>query len=212
MKRNFRAHSGRVQVRTPLTAIGLTGLFALMGMQLAADLAEASPTGAAAGAAPAPAPAGEAAPEATPLPVGSPAPAIKATAHTGETVELAKLKGKNVVFYFYPKDDTPGCTKQACDLRDNWGKLKKADVTVFGVSTQDNDSHKAFATKHTLPFALLPDDKGEIARAFGVPVVGGKARRVSFLIGKDGKVKHVWPKAATTGHAAEILAAVEAAK
>ena len=114
-----------------------------------------------------------------------------------------------MVLYWYPKDDTPGCTKQACDIRDNWDKLKKAGVKVFGVSTQDNTSHKAFAEKHKLPFPLLPDEKGELAKKFGVPVVDGKARRITYLIGKDGKVKHVWPKAATTGHAAEILAVIE---
>jgi peroxiredoxin Q/BCP len=159
-----------------------------------------------AGAKPAEAPPGDL------LPVGSPAPAIKATAHNGEQVDLAKMKGQYVVFYFYPKDFTGGCTKQACDIRDNWSKLKAAGVTVYGVSTQDNESHKKFAAEHKLPFALLPDDKGEIAKAFGVPTTFGLAKRVSFLIGKDGKIKYVWPKAATTGHAAEILAQVEAAK
>jgi thioredoxin-dependent peroxiredoxin len=148
--------------------------------------------------------------EATLLAPGTPAPDFTATAHNGEKVTLSKLKGKNVVLYWYPKDDTPGCTKQACDIRDNWDKLKKAGVVVYGVSTQDNTSHQVFAEKHKLPFALLPDEKGEIAQKFGVPVVNGKARRMSVLIGKDGKVKHVWPKAATTGHAQEILAAVEA--
>jgi peroxiredoxin Q/BCP len=146
------------------------------------------------------------------LPVGAPAPDIKTTAHNGEAVDLAKLKGQYVVFYFYPKDFTGGCTKQACDIRDNWAKLKAAGVTVFGVSTQDNETHKKFAAEHKLPFALLPDEKHDIAKAFGVPVFLGLAKRVSFLIGKDGKIKYVWPKAATTGHAAEILAQVEAAE
>jgi peroxiredoxin Q/BCP len=198
---------GRVQFRIPLHAVGLTSLFALVGAVASTGAFAADPVAPAPGAAPA----APAAAEANLLPVGSPAPAIKATAHNGEVVDLAKLKGQYVVFYFYPKDDTAGCTKQACDIRDNWSKLKKAGVTVFGVSTQNNESHKAFAAKHTLPFPLLPDDKGEIAHAFGVPVVDGKARRMSFLIGKDGKIKYVWPKAATTGHAAEILAQVQGA-
>jgi thioredoxin-dependent peroxiredoxin len=143
------------------------------------------------------------------LPVGSPAPDFATTAHTGEKVELSKLKGKPVVLYFYPKDDTPGCTKEACDFRDAWTKLQKAGVVVFGVSTQDNATHKAFAEKYKLPFALLPDEQGEIAKKFGVPVVDGKARRITYLIGKDGKVKHVWPKVTPVGHAGEILAQVE---
>jgi peroxiredoxin Q/BCP len=144
------------------------------------------------------------------LPVGSPAPAFSAVAHNGDKVDLGKLKGKPVVLYFYPKDDTPGCTKQACDIRDNWEKLKKAGVLIYGVSTQDNTSHKAFAEKYKLPFPLIPDENGELARKFGVPVVNGKAQRVSYLIDKDGKVKYVWPKASTVGHANEIMAALEA--
>jgi peroxiredoxin Q/BCP len=144
--------------------------------------------------------------------VGSRAPKLKETAHNGEAIELGKLKGQLVVIYFYPKDDTPGCTKQACDIRDNWQKLQDAGVKVIGVSTQDNESHKAFASKHNLPFPLLADDKGKIASDFGVPVVNGKAKRMSFLVGKDGKIKHVWEAAATTGHAAEILSVVQAQK
>jgi thioredoxin-dependent peroxiredoxin len=140
---------------------------------------------------------------------GTPAPAVNATAHNGEKVDLAKLRGSYVVLYWYPKDDTTGCTKQACDIRDNWDKLKKAGVKVYGVSTQDNTSHQAFAGKYNLPFPLIPDVNGELAKKYGVPVVDGKARRITYLIDKDGKVKHVWPKAATTGHAAEILAVIE---
>jgi peroxiredoxin Q/BCP len=150
-----------------------------------------------------------AAPEPALLAVGSPAPAFTATSHSGEKVELAKLKGKNVVLYFYPKDDTPGCTKEACDLRDNWAKLQAAGVVVFGVSTQDNTSHKAFVEKHKLPFQLLPDEKGELAQKYAVPVVGGKAKRITYLIGKDGKIKYVWPKVNPVGHAAEILAQID---
>jgi peroxiredoxin Q/BCP len=83
-------------------------------------------------------------------------------------------------------------------------------VVVFGVSGQDNTSHKAFAEKYKLPFALLPDEKGEIATKYGVPFKDGKAKRMTYLIGKDGKVKHVWPKVTPVGHASEILAQVEA--
>ena len=158
----------------------------------------------------APPPAAPAQPDPVLLAVGSPAPAFVATAHTGEKVDLAKLKGKNVVLYFYPKDDTPGCTKEACDLRDNWAKLQAAGVVVFGVSTQDNTSHKAFSEKHKLPFPLLPDEKGELAQKYAVPVVNGKAKRITYLIGKDGKIKYVWPKVNPVGHAAEILAQVAA--
>lgn len=143
------------------------------------------------------------------LAVGAPAPDFAVKAHTGEDVALAKLRGKFVVLYFYPKDDTPGCTKQACELRDAWDKLQKAGVRVFGVSTDGNDSHKAFAEKYKLPFPLLADEQGELAKKYAVPVSGGRARRITYLIGKDGKVKQVWPKVTPAGHAAEILAAVE---
>jgi peroxiredoxin Q/BCP len=142
------------------------------------------------------------------LPVGSPAPAVQAVAHDGEKFDLKKLKGHYVVLYFYPKDDTPGCTKEASDFRDSWDKLRKQGVMVFGVSTQDNDSHKAFADKYSLPFPLLPDPKGEIAAKYKVPVTNGYARRITYLIGKNGKIAHVWPQVNPVGHAGEILAEV----
>ncbi len=144
------------------------------------------------------------------LAVGAPAPDFTTTAHDGTKVVLSKLKGKHVVLYFYPTDDTPGCTKEACDFRDNWAKLQKMGVMVFGVSTQDNESHKAFAEKHKLPFPLLPDEKGEIAGKFKVPLTNNKARRITYLVGTDGKIKQVWPKVTPVGHAGEIIAAVEA--
>ena len=155
------------------------------------------------------------APAATPpaapilLPLGSVAPDFSAVAHDGTKVELSKLKGKWVVLYFYPKDDTTGCTKEACDFRDNWATLQKKGVAVFGISTQDNTSHQAFAQKYKLPFPLLPDDKGEIAGKYRVPLVGGLARRITYLIGKDGKIAHEWPAVNPVGHAGEILAQIQ---
>jgi peroxiredoxin Q/BCP len=143
------------------------------------------------------------------LPVGAPAPSFTAVAHDGQKVDLAKLKGKYVVLYFYPKDDTSGCTKEACDFRDNWMTLQKKGIVVFGVSTQDNVSHQAFAQKYNLQFPLLPDDKGEIAAKYHVPLVGGLARRITYLIGKDGKIAHVWPAVNPVGHAGEILAQIQ---
>jgi peroxiredoxin Q/BCP len=156
---------------------------------------------------PAPAPAPPAPPVL--LPLGSTAPDFSTVAHDGTKVELSKLKGKWVVLYFYPKDDTAGCTKEACDFRDNWATLQKKGVAVFGVSTQDNGSHKAFAQKYSLPFPLLPDDKGEIAGKYKVPIVGGVARRITYLIGKDGKIAHEWPAVNPVGHAGEILAQIQ---
>jgi thioredoxin-dependent peroxiredoxin len=145
------------------------------------------------------------APEQQVLAVGTPAPAFKVVAHDGHTVTLGELKGKYVVLYFYPKDETAGCTKEACEFRDNWSKLQKLGVAVFGVSTQDNASHRAFAEKYKLPFPLLPDEKGELAAKYLVPVDGGKAKRTTYLIGKDGRIAHVWTNVNPVGHAGEIL-------
>jgi peroxiredoxin Q/BCP len=142
------------------------------------------------------------------LPVGSPAPVFSAVAHDGQKFDLAALKGRYVVLYFYPKDDTSGCTKEACEIRDSWAKLQKLGVAVFGVSTQDNESHRSFAGKYHLPFPLLADDKGEIAARYKVPLTFGMAHRITYLIGKDGKIAHVWPKVNPVGHGAEILAAI----
>lgn len=142
-----------------------------------------------------------------PLAVGDPAPAVTLTLHDGKTVELASLRGKQVLVYFYPKDDTPGCTVEAQGLRDAFTDLQAAGVQVFGVSTQDAKSHEAFIDKHDLPFPLVVDDRGEVARAFRVPVKGEYAARQSFLVGADGKVKKVWLDVKPSDHAAEVLAA-----
>src|SRR5262245_60203553 len=137
---------------------------------------------------------------------GSPAPVIDVTAHTGEHVSLAALRGKPVVVYFYPKDDTPGCTKEACEFRDAWDKIKASGAVILGVSTQDATSHVAFADKYKLPFLLLPDPDGTIAKAYGVPLRNGLAKRVTFVIDPQGKIAKVFPDVNPTGHAAEIMA------
>jgi peroxiredoxin Q/BCP len=144
------------------------------------------------------------------LPVGAVAPDFTAVAHDGTKVQLSKLAGRYVVLYFYPKDDTPGCTKEACDFRDAWGRLQRAGVAVFGVSTQGSASHQAFADKYKLPFALLPDEKGELAAKYHVPMMMmGLAQRVTYLIDKTGRIKKVWPQVKPVGHAAEILKEIE---
>lgn len=144
------------------------------------------------------------------LSVGDKAPDIQATAHNGTAVKLRELAGKPVVVYFYPKDDTPGCTVEAQGLRDEWSGLETTGAVVIGVSTDDNASHKAFAEKHSLPFLLLPDPKGEIAQAFGVPVTLGYAKRVTFVIGKNGNITKVFSDVSPKGHAKEVLAAIQA--
>lgn len=144
------------------------------------------------------------------LAVGDPAPDVAATAHNGQAVRLRDFGGKPVVVYFYPKDDTPGCTVEAQGLRDEWSALSAAGAVVIGVSTDDNESHRAFAEKHALPFLLWPDEKGSIAAAFGVPVSMGHAKRVTFVIGKDGKISKVFPEVKPKEHAQEVLAAIRA--
>jgi peroxiredoxin Q/BCP len=139
---------------------------------------------------------------------GTMAPDIDVTAHNGEHVSLKALRGKPVVLYFYPKDDTPGCTKEACEFRDAWDKIKASGTVILGVSTQDAASHTAFAEKYKLPFLLLPDPEASIAKAYGVPLHNGMAKRVTFVIDPQGKIAKVYPDVTPAGHAAEILSVV----
>jgi peroxiredoxin Q/BCP len=140
--------------------------------------------------------------------VGQPAPAFSAKDQAGRTVRLADYKGKaSVVLYFYPKDDTPGCTAQACSLRDGHGALLAAGAVVLGVSADDVASHAAFAKKYDLPFPLLADPDKTIIRAYGVKMpLLGMARRVTFLIDKQGVLKHIVSDVHPKVHDAEVLA------
>lgn len=143
--------------------------------------------------------------------VGDTAPRIEGKDQDGKTWKLADHLGKHVVLlYFYPKDETPGCTKQACGLRDRMGDLKKQKVEVIGVSFDSSESHQKFIAKHNLNFPLLADTDGKIADAFGVRREPGKnmARRASFLIGLDGKIAHVTDVPSADVHLAEMKEAV----
>lgn len=157
---------------------------------------------------PAPANVPAPAPEATaPLKAGDAAPEVSFTLHDGRSVALSSLRGKRVLVYFYPKDDTPGCTVEAQGLRDRAADLSAAGIEVYGVSAQDADSHKAFIDKYQLPFPLVVDGDGKIAAAFHVPVSArGFASRQSFLVGKDGKLEAVWLDVDPSTHAADVLA------
>jgi peroxiredoxin Q/BCP len=135
---------------------------------------------------------------------GKAPPDFSAVAHDGTRIHLAELKGKPVALYFYPKDETPGCTKEACSFRDAWEQLSKKGVVLIGISGDTDASHKAFAEHHKLPFLLISDPKGELAKAFGVPFNDGYAGRQSFVIGADGNVKKVYRKVDVTVHAQEI--------
>jgi peroxiredoxin Q/BCP len=146
---------------------------------------------------------------AVPLAVGATAPAISGTNQDGKTVDLGALyKTGYVLVYFYPKADTPGCTKEACSLRDAFADLSKANLTVVGVSHDTVDAQKKFAVKYKLPFDLIADPDGKVYAAFGVPSM---VNRQSFLT-KDGKVIWVELKASTAKQASDVQAALAAAQ
>jgi thioredoxin-dependent peroxiredoxin len=141
---------------------------------------------------------------------GDKAPLIEGKDQDGKIWRLADLSGKKVVLlYFYPKDDTPGCTKEACGFRDRIADLKKDNVEVIGVSFDSPDSHQKFIAKYNLNFPLLADTDGKIADAYSVRMQGrDMARRVSFLIGLDGKIVHVTDTPSADTHLNEMKAAV----
>jgi peroxiredoxin Q/BCP len=136
--------------------------------------------------------------------VGQPPPDFTAKAHDGTEVHLAALKGKPVVIYFYPKDETPGCTKEACSFRDAWEDLSKKGVVMIGISGDDDESHKKFAEHHKLPFLLVSDPDGKIAKQFGVPFTAGFAGRQTFVIDAAGNVKKIYRSVDVSAHAKEI--------
>jgi thioredoxin-dependent peroxiredoxin len=145
------------------------------------------------------------------LNVGDPAPPVTLTLQDGKTVELASLEGKQVAIYFYPRDDTPGCTLEAQGIRDQWEAFQRAGIQVYGVSTQDAASHVAFIDKHKLPFNLVVDADKVITTAFGVPVIMGQfSARQTFLIGADGKIKQIWREVTPAEHAKQLLEAAGA--
>ncbi|MBW4674022.1 MAG: peroxiredoxin [Desmonostoc geniculatum HA4340-LM1] len=142
-----------------------------------------------------------------PLAVGTDAPAFTAKDTNGNTVSLSDFAGKTVVLYFYPKDDTPGCTKQACSFRDAQSEYQGKDLVVLGVSADDEVSHQAFTQKYNLNFPLLADTDKSLIKAFDVDG-GGYAKRVTYIIGPDGKITHVDASVNTTTHAQDVLAAL----
>jgi peroxiredoxin Q/BCP len=146
---------------------------------------------------------------ADPLKVGDMAPDIDLTLQNGKTVKLSSLRGKTVAVFFYPKDETPGCTAEAQGIRDSWEAISAANITVIGVSMQDAASHQKFIEKEKLPFDLAVDTSGDVVKAFRVPFKGEYASRQTFLIGPDGRIKKVWEKVTPTGHAQEILDAAK---
>lgn len=149
--------------------------------------------------------------------VGDKAPAFTLPTDDGDSVSLAKLKGRNVVLYFYPKDDTSGCTAEACGFRDSFPKFGKLDAEVIGISRDSVESHDKFKKKHKLSFPLGSDADGKVTEAYGVWVeksmYGRKymgIERATFLIDGKGVVRKVWRKVKVPGHVEEVLAAAKA--
>lgn len=149
--------------------------------------------------------------------VGAAAPAFSLPDQDGKTVSLADFAGKWVVLYFYPKDDTPGCTKEACSFRDRHAELQAKGAVVLGVSGDSSASHRKFADKYSLPFPLLADTEHEVARAYGAwgtKKMYGKEYegmiRSTVVIDPAGKVAKTWPKVKPDGHGDEVLAWLEA--
>lgn len=141
---------------------------------------------------------------------GTPAPEVVGVAANGQRVALSALRGRTAVVYFYPKDNTSGCTTEACGFRDAYSQYQLQHVEIFGVSRDSTESHEAFRREHQLPFILVADNDGSIAKAYGVGSFLGLNARVTFLIGPDGKVARVWPNVTPATHPKEVLAAVDA--
>ena len=146
---------------------------------------------------------------------GKPAPDFALASDAGETVRLADLRGKRVVLYFYPRDDTPGCTKQACGIRDSWDAFRETGAEVFGVSPDGEESHAKFKQKHGLPFTLLADPGHEVTERYGFWVqksFAGKkhmgVERSTVVIGPDGAVEQVFRRVKPDAHAAQVLVAL----
>jgi peroxiredoxin Q/BCP len=145
--------------------------------------------------------------------IGKPAPDFTLPSTTGETISLKQFKGKKtVVLYFYPKDETPGCTKEACAFRDAYGDLDRQGVVLLGVSTDNMDSHLAFRDRHKLPFPLLADEDAAVSKLYGVYKqknhYGKKymgIERTTFVIDRTGRIAQIWPKVKVDGHIQDVL-------
>jgi peroxiredoxin Q/BCP len=151
------------------------------------------------------------------LNIGDQAPDFTLKNDAGEDVSLSALRGKPVILYWYPRDDTPGCTVEACSFRDAYAEFQHAGAVVLGVSTDNTRSHQKFKTKYSLPFPLLSDPDHQVAEQYGVwgpkKFMGREfegINRITYLIDADGIVKQVWPKVKPEGHADEILQALQA--
>ena len=151
------------------------------------------------------------------LNVGDPAPAFSLETGDGKTVTLSELRGKKVVLYFYPKDDTPGCTREACSFRDTRARFAKANAVILGVSRDSAASHQRFAQKYRLTFPLLSDPDASVCKAYGVfkqKSLYGRTywgiERTTFLIDEQGRIAAIFPKVSVDGHSDEVFQALAA--
>ena len=146
------------------------------------------------------------------LKIGEKAPDFNLKDQNGNSVSLSSFKGKKVILYFYPKDDTPGCTKEACDFKDNIDQLKKNGVVVIGISSDDEQSHRKFVDKYSLPFILVSDVDKEVSKKYGVYELKEKfgrqyfgITRSTFLIDETGKIKNIYYRVNPDNHVKEII-------
>jgi peroxiredoxin Q/BCP len=145
--------------------------------------------------------------------IGKPAPDFTLPSTTGEPISLRQFKGrKTVVLYFYPKDDTPGCTKEACAFRDLNEEMERHNVVILGVSTDSIESHQAFREKHRLPFVLLADEDATVSRQYGVykqkNLYGKKhmgIERTTFIVDRTGRIAQIYPRVKVEGHAQDVF-------
>jgi len=150
------------------------------------------------------------------LKAGDPAPDFKLLDDKGQNVSLRELQGKPVVLYFYPKDNTPGCTTEACNFRDNMGRISSTGALIYGISPDSVSSHQKFINKFSLSFPLLSDEGAKVATAYGVwkekNMYGRKymgIERSTFLIDEQGNLAKIWPKVKPAGHAEEVIKFLE---
>ncbi len=144
------------------------------------------------------------------LAVGDVAPSFVAQDQSGAVRRSSQFAGHPIVLYFYPRDATPGCTREACAFRDAWDRIQATGAVVVGVSADDVESHRSFAAEERLPFPLLADPSHRISDAYGVPQILGIDERVTFIIGTNGRIAHVYPDVDPGVHVDEVLAALAA--
>ena len=150
------------------------------------------------------------APKKSTLEVGQPAPDFALNDHNGNLVTLSNLRGKNVVLFFYPKDDSPSCTREACSFRDQYADFREAGAEIFGINGESANSHRGFADRQSLTYPLLTDTGGAVRKAYGVPAILGLfTSRITFVIDSEGIVQHIVRDSGSQRHVREALETVK---